>query len=92
MAALRYDYTPVGVCSNGMSFWIEDNLVKKINVIRGCPGNLMGISKLVEGKSIDEVITELEGIPCRDKQTSCPDQIAKALKLIKAHKIQPTKE
>lgn len=66
-----------------MIFDIEDGVVKSLKVIGGCNGNLQGISKLVEGLPVDEVIKRLEGIRCGMKQTSCPDQIAKALKEVK---------
>lgn len=80
---MTYEYSPRGVCSQRMIFEIEDNVVKSLKVIGGCNGNLQGISKLVVGLSVDEVIKRLEGIRCGMKQTSCPDQIAKALKEVK---------
>ncbi len=78
-----YKYNPQGVCSSEFTFEIEDNKVKSFNVIGGCHGNLQGIGKLLEGMDIDEVITRLEGIRCGFKNTSCPDQISKALKSFK---------
>lgn len=81
---MTYEYSPKGVCSQRMIFEIEDNVVKSLKVIGGCNGNLQGISKLVVGLSVDEVIKRLEGIRCGMKQTSCPDQIAKALKEVKS--------
>ncbi len=74
-----YEYNPVGVCSMKMIFEIEKNIVKKLKIIGGCPGNTVGVSKLIEGKNIDEIIQMLKGIPCGSKETSCPDQISKAL-------------
>lgn len=62
-----------------MVFNIEGNIVKSLRIIGGCPGNTVGVSKLVEGKNIDEIIQMLKGIPCGNKGTSCPDQIAIAL-------------
>ena len=62
-----------------MVFNIEGNIVKSLKIIGGCPGNTVGVSKLVEGKNIEEVIQMLKGIPCGNKGTSCPDQIAIAL-------------
>ena len=53
--------------------------IKKLKIIGGCPGNTVGVSKLIEGKNIDEIIQMLKGIPCGSKETSCPDQISKAL-------------
>ncbi len=75
-----FDYFPKGVCSAKMSFVIEDDIIKSFKVLGGCNGNLQGIGKLIEGMKIDEVIAKLENIKCGMKQTSCPDQIAKALK------------
>ena len=58
---------------------IKNNIIKKLKIIGGCPGNTVGVSKLVEGRNIDEVIKMLKGIPCGIKGTSCPDQVARAL-------------
>jgi uncharacterized protein (TIGR03905 family) len=76
---MEYRYTPQGVCSMQMIFEIDENIIKGLKIIGGCPGNTIGVSKLVEGKSIDEIIGMLKGIPCGKKSTSCPDQIARAL-------------
>lgn len=80
---MEYRYTPQGVCSRQMIFEIEGNIVKSVKIIGGCAGNTVGISKLVEGLTIDEVIKRLKGIPCGFKGTSCPDQLAIALEKIK---------
>lgn len=74
-----FKYRPEGVCSQEMIIDIEDNIIKDLKVIGGCHGNLQGISKLVQGMTIDEVIDRLKGIKCGFKPTSCPDQLAKAL-------------
>lgn len=74
------DYQPKGVCSRHMKIEVEDGIVKSLQVQGGCHGNLQGISKLVEGMKVEEVITRLEGIRCGMKATSCPDQLAQALK------------
>lgn len=76
---MEYRYIPEGVCSSELVFEIEGDIVKSLKVIGGCPGNTVGISKLVQNKKIDEIIELLNGIPCGNKGTSCPDQIAKAL-------------
>lgn len=76
---MRYEYIPEGVCSMKMIFEIEGNIVKSLQIIGGCPGNTVGVSKLIEGRNIDEIIQMLKGIPCGFKDTSCPDQIAQAL-------------
>ena len=64
-------------------FDLEDNKVKNVEFLGGCNGNLKGIGKLVEGMDVDEVISRLDGITCGMKSTSCPDQLAKALKAAK---------
>ena len=76
------EYKPSGVCSRKMVIDVEDGIVKSLEVIGGCHGNLQGISKLVEGMKVEDVIARLEGIRCGFKPTSCPDQLAKALKTI----------
>lgn len=76
---MEYKYTPEGVCSMQMIFEIENNIIKKLKIVGGCPGNTVGVSKLVEGRNINEVIEMLKGIPCGIKGTSCPDQVARAL-------------
>lgn len=79
-----YTYTPKGVCARQIDFEIENNKLKNASFIGGCSGNLKGICSLVEGMDIDSVIDKLSGIDCRGKGTSCPDQLAKALKEIKS--------
>lgn len=76
---MKYSYTPRGVCSTQFDFDIENNIIKSCKITNGCPGNTMAVSKLVIGKTIDEVINALKGIDCRGRGTSCPDQIAQAL-------------
>jgi uncharacterized protein (TIGR03905 family) len=73
-------YKPKGVCASEINFEIENNIVKSVEFTGGCAGNANGISKLVEGMPVNEVIARLEGIKCGYKATSCPDQLAKALK------------
>ena len=75
-----YEYSPKGVCSNKMIFNIENNIIKNVKIIGGCPGNGLGITNLLKDQNIDEIINRLDGIKCGFKPTSCPDQIAKALK------------
>ena len=77
------DYRTKGVCSQSIHFDIEDNKIHNVSFVGGCNGNLQGISHLVEGMDVDEAISRLEGIQCGFKKTSCPDQLAKALKAIK---------
>lgn len=78
---MEYRYRPTGVCSSEMIFEIdENNVVQDLKVIGGCNGNLKGISALIKGMKVDDVIEKLSGITCGFRQTSCPDQIARALK------------
>lgn len=79
-----FEYATKGVCSKAMIFEVEDNKIKNLNVIGGCNGNLQGIAKLVDGMDIDDVISKVEGVRCGGKNTSCPDQLAQALKEYKA--------
>ena len=79
-----YQYNTQGVCSKSIFFDVEDNKLKNVSYIGGCNGNLKGISQLVEGMDIDEVIARLEGTTCGSKKSSCPDQLAQALKFYKA--------
>ncbi|MEN6414806.1 MAG: TIGR03905 family TSCPD domain-containing protein [Veillonellales bacterium] len=72
-------YTTSGVCSKEIKFEIDNGMVKNVTFISGCPGNLQGISRLVEGMPVPEVIKRLRGICCGLKDTSCPDQLAQAL-------------
>ena len=74
-----YSYETKGVCSRRINFNIENNIVKSVEFIGGCPGNLLGISSLIEGMDVTEAITKLKGIKCGTKDTSCPDQLAIAL-------------
>lgn len=76
---MEYVYKPEGVCSTKMVFEIENDIIKELSVTNGCNGNLKGISKLLVGMNINEVISKLRGIECGYRDTSCPDQIAKAL-------------
>lgn len=77
---MTYEFKPTGVCARGLSFEIEDGKVKNVLFNGGCNGNTQGIAKLVEGMDAKEVISRLEGVKCGFKKTSCPDQLAKALK------------
>lgn len=77
---MEFEYTPKGVCSRKMIFDVEDGKVVSAEVIGGCNGNLKGICSLIQGQKISDVIARLEGITCGPKPTSCPDQIAQALK------------
>ncbi|MBQ7473237.1 MAG: TIGR03905 family TSCPD domain-containing protein [Oscillospiraceae bacterium] len=78
---MKFTYRPKGVCSQLMEIEVEDGRVTGFQVMGGCDGNLKGISRLVEGMEVEEVIRRLEGVRCGRKSTSCPDQLAQALKL-----------
>ncbi len=73
-------YKPQGVCSREMIIDYEDGVIVDARVIGGCHGNLQGICALIKGMKIEDVIKALEGIKCGNKETSCPDQLAKGLK------------
>ncbi len=80
---MQYTYKTKGTCSQMISFEVNNNIVTNVQFYGGCNGNLKGIGKLVEGMHIDEIITRIEGIQCGMKATSCPDQLAQALKAAK---------
>ena len=73
-------YTPRGVCSRAFQIDVEDGVIQSVQIVGGCSGNLQGISRLIEGMRVEDAIVKMEGIHCGMKSTSCPDQIAQALK------------
>lgn len=77
---MKIKYIPKGVCSRQINIEVEDGIVKDVEYIGGCNGNLKGISLLVKGMKVEDVIDKLGNIKCGMKNTSCPDQLAKALK------------
>ena len=81
---MNYQYKTKGTCSQHIMFDIEDGCVHNVQYLGGCNGNLKGIATLVEGMPVAEVISKLDGICCGMKKTSCPDQLAQALKEITA--------
>ena len=76
-------YKTSGTCSTAIDFDIIDGKVRNVKYTSGCPGNLLGIAALVEGMDVDDVIRRCDGNRCGFKSTSCPDQLARALKLAK---------
>lgn len=76
-------YKTSGVCSSAIDFNVVDNKVTGVRFTGGCSGNTQGVAALVEGMDIDEAINRMSGIRCGFKSTSCPDQLAKALKQYK---------
>ena len=77
-------YKTHGVCSREIRFEIKDGKIEAVQFVGGCAGNTAGIAKLVVGMNADDVIRKLEGTPCGMRPTSCPDQLAKALKQLTA--------
>ena len=81
---MQYVYNTQGTCSKQIIIDVDDkNVIENVTFIGGCNGNTKGVSSLVKGMNIDEVITKLQGITCGFRPTSCPDQLATALKQIK---------
>lgn len=77
---MHYTYRTKGTCSQEISFDIDGNIVSNVSFYGGCNGNLKGISSLVEGMSVEDIESKLAGIKCGFKNTSCPDQLAKAVR------------
>lgn len=77
---MRYSYSPRGVCSQKIDIEVENGIVTDVVFYGGCNGNLKGIGSLVKGMKVEDVIARLEGTTCGFKKTSCPDQLAQALK------------
>lgn len=77
------NYKTQGVCSREINFEVKDNRVVNVQFVGGCAGNSQGVARLIEGMDIDEAIARMEGIHCGVRSTSCPDQLARALKKYK---------
>ena len=77
-------YRPQGVCSQLINVELDGDVIKSVEFVGGCAGNTAGIAKLVVGMKVDDVINRLEGTTCGPRPTSCPDQLAKALKQLKS--------
>lgn len=80
---MEFRYSPEGVCSQEIIIEVSNNTIQEVKFIGGCPGNTLGVAYLLKGMDIDEAIKRLKGIDCRDRGTSCPDQLAIALQKIK---------
>lgn len=78
-----FEYSPSGVCARKMIIKVKGDIISNVEIIGGCPGNSVGVSKLCVGRTLDEVISILSGVDCRGRGTSCPDQLAKALVKLK---------
>ncbi|WP_040212031.1 TIGR03905 family TSCPD domain-containing protein [Clostridium polynesiense] len=79
-------YKTKGVCSTQIEINVNGDTIENVKFVAGCPGNLLGISSIVKGMKVDEVINKFKGIRCGSKQTSCPDQLSKALEAYKSLK------
>ena len=77
---MEFAYKTNGVCSRKIIIYVEDDIVKSIHFEGGCNGNTKGVAALAEGMKAEDIISKLEGIRCGFKNTSCPDQLAQALK------------
>ncbi|MBR5655504.1 MAG: TIGR03905 family TSCPD domain-containing protein [Prevotella sp.] len=89
MAVKHIQYETSGTCSRLIDVTAdENNIIQQVFFLGGCNGNLQGISSLIRGQHIDDVISKIEGIRCGSKDTSCPDQLAKALKQLKNKKAE----
>ncbi len=84
---MQFTYKTKGVCSVSILIDVEEETINSVKYTGGCHGNLQGISALVAGMHIDDVIEKLEGIRCGFKNTSCPAQLADALKKYKAENL-----
>lgn len=80
---MKYSYNTQGTCSKRIDVEVEDGVVQQVSFLGGCHGNLQGISRLVKGMKVEDVLDRLEGVRCRDKMTSCPDQLCQALRAMK---------
>ena len=79
---MTIEYKPRGVCSRKMTIQVEEDIIQKVQIEGGCSGNLQGISRLVKGMRVEDAIARMDGIHCGWKNTSCPDQLAQALKQV----------
>ena len=79
---MTFTYNPKGVCSRQFTIEVEDGVVGNVSVVGGCSGYLQGIAALLKGMKVEDAIARMEGFRCGFKSTSCPDQIAKALKTV----------
>lgn len=79
---MKVCYKTQGTCSSLIEVEVENGIVTDLHFTGGCNGNLQGISSLVKGMAVDEVIARLEGIRCGSRPTSCPDQLCKALRSV----------
>ena len=79
---MNISYRPKGVCSQLFQIEVEDGVIGSVNIVGGCHGNLQGIAALLKGMRVEDAVARMEGICCGRKATSCPDQLAQALKTV----------
>ncbi len=84
---MHYEYNPKGICAHLIELDVEDGKIESVYLYGGCDGNHKGLTALFRGMSVDEAISRVEGITCNRRPTSCPDQVAQALKLIRDGKL-----
>ncbi|MBR4691164.1 MAG: TIGR03905 family TSCPD domain-containing protein [Oscillospiraceae bacterium] len=80
---MKYTHQNRGTCSKAINIEMDGDIIRSVEYVGGCPGNVQGVARLAENRPIDEVIAAVDGIRCGPKPTSCPDQLAQALKEIK---------
>ena len=83
MITKEITFTPEGVCTKQIDISVVNDTIRSVHFTKGCAGNTQGVARLIEGMQIDDAIAKLEGIRCGDKETSCPDQLARALRSMK---------
>lgn len=81
---MKYQYSTQGTCSYQIDLDVEDGIIKDVQFYGGCDGNLQGICSLIRGMKVEDVLPKIEGIRCGMKTTSCPDQLARALRQVMA--------
>ena len=81
---MKYTYRPKGICASLITVDVEDNKVVSVDITSGCPGNHIGLDRLLRGMDVDEAIERMMGIKCGVKSSSCPEQVAMALSAMKA--------
>ena len=79
---MTINYTPKGVCATNFQIEVDNGVIQSVQVTRGCAGNSKGVAALLKGMKVEDAIARLDGIRCGSKATSCPDQIAQALKTV----------
>ena len=77
---MTYTYRPRGVCSQLITVEVEEGIIQSVKILGGCAGNTQGVAALLKGMPVEEAIEQIEGIRCGMRHTSCPDQVAQALK------------